>query len=78
MKPINEYHDCDVFKPGEVWQSPRGYFWKVMDCVPGGQATLRQGLHGQGRIQRRGWDQIGYWVRDSAAYPDPTHTSEEN
>jgi len=67
MKSITEYHDCDVFKPGEVWQSPRGFLWRVMDCVPGVQATLRQGRDGKGRIQRRRWDGVCNWVRDSAA-----------
>ncbi|KKO59277.1 hypothetical protein LG59_2288 [Serratia ureilytica] len=42
----------DLFKVGEVWQSPRGTLYKVM-AVDGTQATLRLGSFGDGRIVRR-------------------------
>ncbi|WIJ63894.1 hypothetical protein OI978_24325 [Serratia nevei] len=44
-------HD-DLFKVGEVWQSPRGTLYKVM-AVDGTQATLRLGSFGDGLIVRR-------------------------
>ncbi|CAI1178923.1 hypothetical protein [Serratia proteamaculans] len=42
----------DLFKVGEVWQSPRGTLYKVMG-VDGNQAALSLGLFGGGRIVRR-------------------------
>lgn len=45
------------FKVGEVWQSPRGTLYKVMDANES-QATLRLGSLGDGRIIRR-------WVYDN-------------
>ncbi len=73
MKSIYDYHDCDVFKPGEVWMSPRGYFWKVIESVPNGQALLRLGKDGHGRISRRRWDHVCNWIRDTAAPSSGTH-----
>lgn len=42
----------DLFKVGEVWQSPRGTLYKVI-AVDGNQATLRLGSFGDGRVVRR-------------------------
>lgn len=40
------------FQVGEVWQSPRGFLYKVVEVV-GSQATLRMGTGGSGRKARR-------------------------
>ncbi|HEJ7996838.1 TPA: hypothetical protein SMI16_002267 [Serratia liquefaciens] len=50
----------DLFKVGEVWQSPRGTLYKVMD-VDGNQATLNLGSFGGGRIVRRRVNQNYGW-----------------
>ena len=42
IKRIQDYEDCTVFKPGEIWQSPRGTFYRVLSNEVGGQATLRR------------------------------------
>ena len=49
------------FHVGQVWESPRGCLYKVI-LVKGGQATLRLGQDGSGRIVRRGWDDVVNWV----------------
>lgn len=49
------------FHVGQVWQSPRGCLYKVI-FVKGGQATLRRGRDGSGRIVRREWDNVVNWV----------------
>jgi len=51
----------DSFHIGQVWESPRGYLYKVME-VKNGQASLRLGLEGNGRIVRREWDAVINWV----------------
>lgn len=48
------------FQVGEVWQSPRGFLYKVTD-VSGRQAIMRMGSHGKGRIRRRWVDAIEGW-----------------
>ena len=50
------------FHVGQVWESPKGFFYKVMDVNKGGQATLRLGSDGSGRIVRRDWDAVVNWV----------------
>ncbi|MBN3043323.1 hypothetical protein H4F47_10370 [Pectobacterium brasiliense] len=54
--------ECEVFKVGEVWQSPRGTFYKVIS-VDSREATLRKGSDGSGKIMRRWWDDVVNWVR---------------
>lgn len=50
----------DIFRPGEVWESPKGTLYKVMS-VELRQATLRMGSDGSGRIVRRPWDAVIGW-----------------
>lgn len=57
----------DSFRLGEVWVSPVGVLWKVVDFDvdhrPKKQAILRQGAAGRGRKIRRDWDAVINWVR---------------
>ena len=55
------YSRADSFHEDQVWQSPRGYFWKV-EYVANGQATLRQGYDGNGRRARRQRDAVMNWI----------------
>ena len=48
------------FQVGEVWQSPRGFLYKVVEVV-GSQATLRMGTDGSGRKARRWVYSINGW-----------------
>jgi len=48
------------FQVGEVWVSPRGIIYKVVE-ITGNQATLRMGLHGNMRKQRRYVDAVNGW-----------------
>ena len=50
----------DIFRAGEVWESPKGTLYKVMS-VELRQATLRMGSDGSGRIVRRQWDAVIGW-----------------
>ncbi|MBH3213210.1 hypothetical protein I5N05_07610 [Serratia marcescens] len=50
----------DIFRAGEVWESPKGTLYKVMS-VELRQATLRMGSDGSGRIVRRPWDAVIGW-----------------
>ena len=51
----------DVFRAGEVWESPKGTLYKVMS-VELRQVTLRMGLNGSGRMMRRPWDAVIGWT----------------
>lgn len=55
----------DNFHEGQVWESPRGTLYKVVKVVRGGQATLRLGSDGKGRIVRRDWDAVIGWYLHS-------------
>nr|WP_249418334.1 hypothetical protein [Citrobacter freundii] len=48
------------FQVGEIWKSPRGFFYKVVEVI-GSQATLRMGCDGSGRKARRWVDAIDGW-----------------
>lgn len=48
------------FHIGEVWQSPRGFLYKVVDVV-GKEAELRMGTHGLGRKRKRWVGDISGW-----------------
>lgn len=50
----------DIFRAGEVWESPKGTLYKVMS-VELRQATLRMGSDGSVRIVRRPWDAVIGW-----------------
>lgn len=55
----------DCFRLGEVWISPRGMLWKVVDIDNDHrprQAILRQGAAGRGRKIRRDWDAVINWA----------------
>lgn len=59
---LERYERASIFKPGELWMSPRGSYYRVMACVIGGHAVLRLGKDGDGKIQRRRWDAVLGWV----------------
>ena len=69
----NTEPDADQFRVGDVWETPRGALYRVVEVRIGGQAILRAGAAGErGRIVRRAWDAIGAhtaspWVRLSCA-----------
>ena len=48
----------DSFHVGQVWESPKGTLYKVIEVKRGGQAVLRLGSNGKGRIARRDWDAV--------------------
>ena len=58
---------ADSFHVGQVWESPRGTLYRVMSVRRGGQAELRVGSTGGGRIVRRDWDAVVGWVLYSDA-----------
>ncbi|WP_019022991.1 hypothetical protein [Thioalkalivibrio sp. ALE19] len=45
------------FHEGQVWENSAGYYVRVMQ-IENGQAVLRKGADGSGRITRRPWDGI--------------------
>ena len=57
--------DADQFRVGDVWETTRGHLHKVIEVRRGGQAILRKGSDGSGRIVRKQWDGIGWWCRVS-------------
>ena len=61
----------DSFRVGEVWQSPRGTFYRVISR-DGFHVTLRAGTEGGGRKCRHPWDGVIGWVRPPAYNPPPT------
>lgn len=62
--------DADQFRVGDVWETPRGFLYRVV-AIYGRVAVLRAGSSGErGRLVRRAWDDIGAhsgrpWVRVS-------------
>jgi hypothetical protein len=52
----------DQFIVGEVWESPRGTLYRVVERNAF-QAVLRLGVSGYGRKIRRGWSDVIGWVR---------------
>jgi len=52
----------DSFHVGQVWRSPRGQVYLVVDVRRGGQAILRAGAMGEGRKNVRDWDAVINWV----------------
>ncbi|HAI51369.1 hypothetical protein [Atlantibacter hermannii] len=48
------------FQSGEIWQSPRGFLYKVV-AISGREAILRMGTHGRGRKTKRQVDAISGW-----------------
>ncbi|WP_019584170.1 hypothetical protein [Thioalkalivibrio sp. ALE16] len=65
-KRVNSFH------VGQVWGSPKGTFYRVMDRQRGGKATLRLGADGSGRKMVRDWDAVIGWV----LYGDPEYADE--
>lgn len=63
MKQLSDYADGDIFKPGEVWQTPRGFVYRVMYSDIGGNAVLRVGSNGTGRKVIRRWDSVNNWTK---------------
>ena len=51
------------FNVGAVWQSPRGYYYRVVETnEETGQAVLRLGLRGNTRKIRRGITSTKNWI----------------
>lgn len=65
MKSIHDYADCEVFKPGEIWRSPRGNLYEVENVRVRIQASLRH--VSSRRLHRRAWDGVIGWARVAAA-----------
>ena len=64
-KPLNTYPATDCFHPDQVWETPRGYLYRVLECQVNGKAKLRAGTNGRGRIVYRAWDAVlGWRLRD--------------
>lgn len=59
---VRELAIAEIFRVGEVWRSPRGALYRVMDRS-GRQVTLRSGIAGDGRAVKRDWDAVIEWVR---------------
>lgn len=58
--------DADQFRVGDVWETSRGFLYRVIEVRRGGQAILRAGAAGErGRIVRKQWDAVGWWRRVS-------------
>ena len=55
------------FHDGQVWESPRGFLYRVMAVTRGGKATLRLGSDGSGRKVVRDWDAVINWILYSDA-----------
>ena len=51
----------DNFHVGQVWEPSKGTLYKVIEVRRGGQAVLRLGVDGKGRIVRRDWDAVVGW-----------------
>lgn len=58
----------EAFQVGEVWTSPRGTVYRVMQRT-GGFVILRGGAAGTGPKVKRPWDAVMDWVR--VAGPGP-------
>lgn len=57
-----------VFEPGEVWVSPKGFVYKVIEVVPYGSrgrpmAVMRSGRSGSGRLFRKWATDTVRWER---------------
>lgn len=52
---------ADSFHEDQVWESPRGFKYKVIE-IKNGQALLRLGETGKGKLIRREWDAVINWV----------------
>jgi hypothetical protein len=63
--PPKREPDADQFRVGDVWETTRGAQYKVLEVCVRGQAILRAGACGTGRIVRKRWDGIGWWRRVS-------------
>ena len=75
IKHIEDYEDCNVFKPGEIWQSPRGTFHRVLSSKVAHYAEFRQVADANGTPLKGGrwrmilWSEVKNWVRVRAAEP---------
>ena len=63
MRTINDYADGNIFKPNEIWLSPKGIIYRVQSTKIGGMATLRRGQNGDGPMMKRKWDEVDNWRR---------------
>lgn len=50
------------FHEGQIWESPRGTYYKVVKSERNGQAILKQGTDGSGSKIKRPWDAVVNWV----------------
>lgn len=63
---MSKWNEGDCFETGQVWESPRGFLYKVVGHrhYPQDkrrQAELRAGSDGSGRLMRRDWDAVAGW-----------------
>ena len=63
------------FHPGQVWETSRGFLWKVVS-IENGQAVFRRGFNGRGAIKRRPWDEVWDGVINWVLYFDPLYDIE--
>lgn len=69
---LDAYTDCEIFKPGERWRSPRGIHYIVQSCTINGVATLRIAHPDtRSRLRYLPWDGVMNWVRIAAAPANP-------
>lgn len=64
---MHKMNTGDCFEIGQVWETPRGTLWRVMEYaqVPPGyrrHVVLRLGADGKGRKKLREWDAVVGWV----------------
>lgn len=67
MQSPRQLNAGDCFQPGEVWQTPRGFLYRVMgyehkEGKVRKQAVLRLGNAGTGRKVLRDWDAVDGWI----------------
>lgn len=59
---MSQKHRNQRFNTGAIWQSPRGFYYRVVDTdEKTGQATLRLGLSGKTRKVRRDIEATKNW-----------------
>lgn len=51
----------EIFRVGEVWESPKGTLYKVIAAGVGQQMVLRRGIRGDGPKRFRSWDRVSGW-----------------
>lgn len=57
-RSIEDFGSVDCFHPRQIWQSPRGIYYRVLEVTVGGKARLGQGKDGWGKKIARDWDAV--------------------